>query len=118
MYSPARTCELQLPDMCNEGMGASAGDMTGEADLVKSSCQVVGKRSASTCGSKGIGIRYCWGTPTGILPAQPSSFFLHRLAVMPQADADNPQSCQAARHGTAPHSFLWPFPVSVLLVNN
>ena len=73
MHGPARICDLQLPDVCKEGMGATAGNMTREADLVKSGCQVVGEGSASTCSSKSIGIRDCWGAPTRVLPAPPST---------------------------------------------
>ena len=73
MHSPARVCDLQLPGVCKEGMGAAAGTMAREADLVKSGCQVVGENSASTCGSKGIGVRDCWGAPARVLPAPPSA---------------------------------------------
>ncbi len=69
MHSPARACDLQLPGACEEGMGAAAGNMAREAHLVKSGCQVIGEGPASTCSSKGIGIRNCWGAPARVLSA-------------------------------------------------
>ena len=73
MHGPARVCDLQLPGVCKEGMGAAACNMARETDLVKCGCQVIGEGSASTCSSKGIGIRDCWAAPARVLPAPPST---------------------------------------------